>query len=96
VMLGELFRLARDAITEEEVDRARNYAAGMVEIQQQSGAAVAAEIVAAWAYGVLDELIEQPQRLRAVTAADIARVADEVFVADKCAEYVVQGAGKSK
>jgi zinc protease len=95
-MLGELFRLARDAITEDEVDRARNYAAGMVEIQQQSGAAVAAEIVAAWAYGVLDELIEQPQRLRAVTAADIARVADEVFVADKCAEYVVQGAGKSK
>jgi len=95
-MLEELVRLARDEIGADELDRACNYAAGMVEIQQQSGAAVAGEVMAAWAYGVLDELIDVPQRLRAVTAADVARVASEVFLAENRAEYVVRGSGKSK
>jgi predicted Zn-dependent peptidase len=68
----------------------------MVEIQQQSGAAVAGEIMASRTYGTLDELSQVPQRLRAVTAQDVARVAERVFVAENRAEYVVRGTGKSK
>ena len=95
-MLRELYRLSEDEITTDELDRARNYASGLVEIRQQSGAAVAGEIMAAWVHGTLEELAAVPQHLRAVTADDVARVALDVFKPDQRAEFVIRGTGKSK
>jgi zinc protease len=90
-MLAELARLAVDPITTEELERARNYAAGTVEVQRQSGGAVAAEILDAWVLGVVAELAELPERLRGVTLEDVVRVAESVFRSDRRAEYVVRG-----
>jgi zinc protease len=95
-MLRELYRLSQDEITTDELDRARNYASGLVEIRQQSGAAVAGEIMAAWVHGTLEELTEVPARLRTVTAEDVARVAGDVLTPDHRAEFVIRGTGKSK
>ncbi|MEJ2239607.1 MAG: pitrilysin family protein, partial [Gemmatimonadales bacterium] len=94
-MLRELERLVAEDVPEDELTRARNYAAGLVEMRQQSGAAVAGEIMTAWVYGVLEELATTADRIRSVTAEDVASVVGNVFVADR-AEFVVRGTGKSR
>jgi len=94
-MLRELERLTVELVPDSELTRARNYAAGLVEVSRQSGAAVAGEITTAWVHGVLDELVETTDRLRSVTPEDVANVAQKVFVADR-AEFVVRGTGKSR
>ncbi len=96
VMLAELSRMGAQPVTESELARAGNYAAGLAEIRQQSGAAIASEILAAWQYGVLDELATLPTRLRSVSAEDVARVSAQVFDATVRAEYVVRGSGKGR
>jgi zinc protease len=90
-MLEELGRLSADAPTSDELERARNYAAGSVEIRQQSGRAIAAEILEAWVHGSLNDLIDTPARLRTVSRDDVVRIAEGVFRPDERAEYVVRG-----
>jgi zinc protease len=90
-MLAELGRLTAQPPTSAELDRARNYAAGTVEIRQQSGRAVAGEILEAFVHGSLEDLAETPQRLRGVTLEDVLRVAGDVFDPEVRAEYVVRG-----
>ncbi len=90
-MLAELGRVVSEPPVLAELERARNYAAGLVEVRQQSGRAVAAEILEAWVHGTIAELHETPAKLRAVTADDVVRVAQQVFDADRRAEYVVRG-----
>jgi zinc protease len=94
-MLEELERLVEERVTEQELTRARNYAAGLVEMRQQNASSVASEILSAWLNGVLDEYAAAAQRLRAVTADDIARVAADIFGAGQRAEYVVRGVGQA-
>jgi len=96
VMLTELSRIVTEPVSELELARARNYAAGLTEIRQQSGAAVASETLAAWTYGVLDELATVPERLRSIGAEDVARVSAMVFDREIRAEYVVRGSGKGR
>ncbi|MDH3456447.1 MAG: insulinase family protein [Gemmatimonadota bacterium] len=91
-MLTELERLAVDPPTPTELERARNYAAGAVEIRRQSSRAIASEILEAWVHGTLADLADTPGRLRAVTRDDVVRVAEQMFRADERAEYVVRGA----
>ncbi len=93
-MLTELRRLATEPPSNDEVERARNYVAGVTEISRQTGRAVAAELLDAWIYGTVDQVAETPARLRAVSADDIHRVAAQVFVGEARAEYVVRGAGR--
>jgi len=90
-MLTELARLINEPPTAEELDRARNYAAGSVELRQQTGRAVAGEILEAWVHGSLDSVAETANRLRTVTRDDVARIAADVFDAERRAEYVVRG-----
>jgi zinc protease len=92
-MLKELSRLVQTPVPEAELDRARNYAAGLVEMRQQNASSVASEILSAWLNGALEELTETAARLRSVTAEDVTRVATEVFGAGRRAEYVVRGGG---
>lgn len=94
-MLRELERMTVEVVPDNELTRARNYAAGLVEVSRQSSAAVAGEMTTAWVHGVLDELVETADRLRSVTPEDVANVAQRVFVADR-AEFVVRGTGKSR
>ena len=93
-MLHELERLAGVPPSEDEVERARNYVAGVTEISRVTGRAMAAEMLDAWIYGVADQMAETPARLRAVSVNDVHRVAAQVFVSDARAEYVVRGTGK--
>ncbi|UCF41891.1 MAG: insulinase family protein [Gemmatimonadota bacterium] len=92
-MLSELGRVVTEPPSVEELERARNYAAGLVEVRQQSGRAVAGEILEAWVHGTVAELHETAARLRAVHVEDVIGVAQKVFDPDRRAEYVVRGGG---
>lgn len=94
-MLAELRRLVDEPVTAEELERARRYAAGSVEVRRQAGRVVAEELLAGWIHGTLHDFADVPAHLRAVTVEDIQRVATKVFVADQRAEYVVRG-GRSE
>ena len=90
-MLAELGRVTRDPPGRDELERARNFAAGTVEVARQRGRAVATEVLEAWVHGVLAELARVPERLRAVTGEDVVRVAESVFRAERRAEFVLRG-----
>ncbi len=90
-MLAELERVVTEPPSVEELGRARSYAAGLVELRQQRGQAVAGEILEAWVYGAIADLHETAARLRAVTVEELVRVAHTAFDADRRAEYVVRG-----
>ncbi|MCZ6870763.1 MAG: pitrilysin family protein, partial [Gammaproteobacteria bacterium] len=53
-MVRELYRLVNEQVLVDELERARNYAAGLVEIGQQSGATVASKILGGCVYGFID------------------------------------------
>ncbi len=91
VMLRELSLLVEDSIADVELERARNYAAGLVEIRQQHASSVSSEILTAWQNGVLAEIEDTAERLRSVTEEEVNRVARNLFGAGRHAEYVVRG-----
>ena len=93
-MLKELERLVKEKVPEVELERARRYSAGLVEMRQQNASAVASDILSAWLNGALKDLTKTTDRLRAVSTDDVARVATNVFGDGQRAEYVVQGTGK--
>jgi len=93
-MLDELARFAREPVSDGELTQAANYLAGQAEVRQQSGSAVAGELVEAWLIGEgLDELAEPGAAYRRVTAAEIQEVADRSLSPGTRAEGVVRGAG---
>ena len=92
-MLAELERVAREPVPEGELERARRYAAGLVDIRRQHGASVASELLDAWVAGTVEQVAGLPDALRAVTTRDVARVARTVFQVERVAEYVVRGTG---
>ncbi|MBI4503032.1 MAG: insulinase family protein [Gemmatimonadetes bacterium] len=94
-MLQVLDDVARGKVSEEEVERARTYAAGAVALRRQTAAAITGEILSAWVDGLLDELSDLPQRLRAVTVDDVVREARQIFDTDLRAEFVVRGAKRT-
>ena len=93
-MMQALHDVARGEVSEMEVERARNYAAGSIQLRRQTAAAIAGEILPAWVDGLLEELPELPQRLRAVKVEDVVREAKEIFQSDQRAEFVVRGVAK--
>jgi zinc protease len=92
-MLLELERVGMDEITDAELDRARNYAAGAVQLRKQSARAVAGELVGAWLHNELDVLDQEASRLRAVTREELQKVSSTVFQAEQRAEFIVRGTG---
>ena len=79
-------------VTPEELARAQMYAVGTHAIRQQSGAAVLSDIVDAWMFGTLGELLEFDSRVRAVTAEGIRAAALEYLDPARRVEGVVRGA----
>ena len=96
-MLRELERFARELVSPAELRQAVNYLAGQAEVNRQSGAAVAAEILEAWVAGTgLAELRDPGAAYRAVTAEDVLRVAQRSLDAGHRVEGVVRGTGAAR
>jgi zinc protease len=93
-MLGEFRRLVDDPPDDAELNRAKNYSAGSVEMRQQSSRSMADEVLQAWMKGVVETVPEQASRLRAVTQQQVVEVASRVFLDDQRAEFVVRGVSK--
>ena len=71
-----------------------SYLAGQAEVRQQSGVAVAGELLEAWLIGDgLDELADPGAEYRRVTVPEVQKVAARYLVAGERAEGVVRGAG---
>ncbi|MBI3983053.1 MAG: insulinase family protein [Gemmatimonadetes bacterium] len=95
-LLEELAQVGADPPPVAELERARNYAAGLVLLRRERVAAWAGEILEAHVNRLLADLNALPDRLRAVGAREVGAVAQAVFQAARAAEYVVRGAGKSR
>lgn len=94
-LLREFQRLRQSPVGADELERAKTYASGTRAIARQSGATVLAEIVDAWLYGSgLSELDETEERIHAVSADDIQRLARTYFDELRRVEGIVRGTGK--
>jgi zinc protease len=95
-MLEELDRFTRELVTEAELRQAVNYLSGQAEINRQSGAGLAGEILEAWVNGNgLGDLSDPGAAYRAVGASDVLRVAQQYLRQSQRAEGVVRGSGLS-
>jgi zinc protease len=92
-MMAELERLVREPPTGAELDRARQYTAGSVQVRKQSAATVAGELLEAWVTGTLAEVADTPAALRAVRTDDVVRFAERAFRRESRAEYEITASG---
>ena len=92
-MLEVLAQVADSPMPDEELERARAYAAGLVAIRRQQTSAVAAELADAWVQGRLEAFATEEARFRAVRDADLRRIARSAFDPARRAECVVRGTG---
>jgi zinc protease len=90
-LLEEFRKLRDDGVTADELLRAQTYAIGVHQIRLQSGGSVLGEVVDAWMFGSLRELDDIEPRIRAVTLADVRRVAKQYFDPVVRVEAVVRG-----
>ena len=93
-LLAEFRRLREEPVTQEELERSKTYAIGTHAIRQQNGGAVLADLVDAYLLGTLRELVEYDDRVRAITAESMQRVAQEYFDPSRRVEGIVRGTGK--
>jgi zinc protease len=90
-MLVELERFAREPVSETELRQAANYLAGQVQVERQTSAAVASEVLEAWLMGRgLEDLADPGSRYHAVTVAQVLAVAAALDPARRV-EGVVEG-----
>jgi zinc protease len=94
-LLRELARFAEAPVTDVELQRAKTYAIGSHAIRQQSGGAVLGEVVDAWMFGDLSDLVQYEQRVRAVTAERIRETARRYIDPTRRVEGIVRGVGKT-
>jgi zinc protease len=92
-MLDVLGRVAEAPLPDDELERAARYAAGLVAIRRQHGAAIAEELADSWIAGRLAAYEEEEEQRRAVAADEVRRVARAVLDAGRRAEFVVRGTG---
>jgi zinc protease len=93
-MLAELDTFRQERVTTTELAQAIAYLAGQSEVQRQSGAAVASEILEAWLLGEgLDELADPAEGYRRVTAEAVRDVAAASLDPGRRAEGVIRGIG---
>ena len=93
-LLAEFRRLREEPVTEDELTRAQTYAIGTHAIRQQNGGAVLGDIVDAYLFGGLSELVSYESSMRAVTAASMQSVAQDFFDQRVRVEGIVRGVGK--
>ena len=93
-LLAEFRRLREESVSAEELSRSQTYTIGAHAIRQQSGGAVLGEIVDAYLFGSLSELLEHDNQVRAVSAESMQRVAGKYFDPSRRVEGIVRGTGK--
>jgi zinc protease len=93
-LLAEFRRFRDEPVSAGELARAQTYAIGSHAIRQQSGGAVMADLVDAFLFGSLRELVDYDERVRAVTAESMQRVAATYFDPARRVEGIVRGVGK--
>jgi zinc protease len=90
-LLAELERLLQDAPSEAELDAAREHLVGNHAIDQQRASARALQVALDVLYGLGAEAhLEYPERVRAVSREDVARVARRVIDLDACTVGLVR------
>jgi zinc protease len=96
-LAGQFAVLARDGVTDEELERAQSFAIGIHAIARQSGASLLGELSDAWLLGSgLSELGDFDERVRAVTVDAVSRVARASFDPDRMVEGIVRGTTESR
>jgi zinc protease len=93
-LLAEFRRLREEPVTEEELHRAQTYAIGTNAIRQQNGGAVLADLIDAFLFGSLSELVSYDASVRGVTAASMQVVAQDFFDQRRRVEGIVRGVEK--
>ena len=95
-LLAEFEKLRDQAVTAEELSRAKEYVVGSHAISQESGGALLGEMLDAWMFGGgLGELLEHDTRVRAVTADQMRDVAQKYFDPKRRVEGIVRGVGRT-
>jgi len=79
------------SVSEEELDRAKEYAVGARVIRRESNAALLSEMIEAWLFGRLAESAEFEGKIRAVTREQVRALAAACFDPGRRAEGVVRG-----
>ena len=93
-LAGQFAGMALAGVTPDELRRAQSYAVGTHAISRQSGGALLGEVTDVWLFGRgLAELDTYDDRVWAVTADDIARVARLYIDPAQMVEGVVRGRG---
>jgi zinc protease len=90
-LLAEFERLRQAPVSVDELERAQEYAVGTYAIRQGSGAAVLGDVIDAWLFGSLDELVSYEARMRAVTAEEMRHVARRWFDPGRVVQGIVRG-----
>jgi zinc protease len=95
-LLAEFEKLREQAVTEQELARAKEYVVGTHAISQESGGALLGEMLDAWMFGSgLGEILEHDSRIRAVTAEQMQNVAKKYFDPKRRVEGIVRGVGRT-
>jgi zinc protease len=93
-LLKEFARLRDEPVTDDELARAKRYTIGAHAIRQESGAAILGDLLDAWMFGGLHELVDFESRIEAVTKSDIQQLAKTFFDPARRVEGIVRGVGK--
>jgi zinc protease len=89
-IMHQLRRLRDEAPPAADVEAARNFLAGSFPLRMETAGQVASQVAQARLLGVpIEHVTEFPQRIRAVTAADVRRVAQRHVRPDQAAIIVV-------
>jgi zinc protease len=94
-LLQEFTRLCDEPVTERELAQAQTYAVGTNAIRRESAGSIMHDLAETWLFGTsLSEIDEYEERVRAVTAAEMQRVARRYFDPTRRIEGVIRGAGR--
>ena len=95
-LLHQFERLREETVPAEELDAARNYLAGSFPLRLETAGQVASQLAQNLLLGLpLEDVIRFPERIRAVTAEDVQRVARTHVHPDRAAIVVVADAGEA-
>jgi len=95
-LLAEFAKLREHPVAARELDQAKTYALGSWAIRRESASNVLGDIADAWLFGTsIAELADYEQRVRAVTAGEMQRLAVRYFDPARRVEGVVRGRQKT-
>jgi zinc protease len=96
-LLEQFALLAAEPLSVEEIERSKRYTIGTWQIRRQTNASQLSDLLHAHLLGTgMDEITRFEERIRAVDAQAIQRVAQRYFKPELAVEGVVRGSGKRR